>query len=277
MKFLDKTKERFEKINSVLCLGLDPVWDNLPQEVKSDDTEKTLTLFFNSLLDNFADKALAVKPNIAFFEPLGTVGHSALKKIISYAQEKGVPVILDAKRADIGNTSKAYAKAVFEELNADAVTLAPYMGTDSLSPFFQYKDKGFFVLARTSNPGSCDFQMLKLENGQYLYEAVINKLIDWSKEFGTPIGAVAGATHIEELDRIVSMFKNAGNLPLLIPGVGKQGGSLDEVLAVLKKYDFDLSRVFINSSSKILYAHKEHAGLSYLEASEIEINKMMLK
>jgi orotidine-5'-phosphate decarboxylase len=277
MKFLDKTKERFAKINSVLCMGLDPVWDNLPQEVKSDDVEKTLTFFFYSLLDNFADKVLVVKPNVAFFEPFGVAGHLALKKIISHAQEKGIPVILDAKRADIGNTSKAYAKAVFEELNADAVTLAPYMGTDSLSPFFQYKDKGFFVLARTSNPGSCDFQMLKLENGQYLYEAVINKLIDWSKEFDTPIGAVAGATHLEELDRIISMFKNAGNLPLLIPGVGKQGGNLDEVLSALKKHDFDLSRVFINSSSKILYAHKEHEGLSYLEASEIEVNKMMLK
>ncbi|MBQ1998747.1 MAG: orotidine-5'-phosphate decarboxylase [Spirochaetales bacterium] len=277
MKFLDKTKERFEKINSVLCMGLDPVWDNLPEEVKSDDVEKTLTSFFYSLLDNFADKVLVVKPNIAFFEPFGIAGHTALKNIISYAQKKEIPVILDAKRADIGNTSKAYAKAVFEELNADAVTLAPYMGTDSLSPFFQYKDKGFFVLARTSNPGSSDFQMLKLENGQYLYEAVINKLIDWSKDFETPIGAVAGATHLEELDRIIAMFKNAGNLPLLIPGVGKQGGNLDEVLATLKKHDFDLSRVFINSSSKILYAHKEHGGLSYLEASEIEVNKMMLK
>lgn len=277
MNFLDKTKERFEKVKSVLCLGLDPVWDNLPQDVKSDDVEKTLTSFFFSLLDNFSEKVLVVKPNIAFFEPFGVAGHTALKKIISHAQEKGIPVILDAKRADIGNTSKAYAKAAFEELNADAVTLAPYMGTDSLSPFFQYKDKSFFVLARTSNPGSCDFQMLKLENGQYLYEAVINKLIDWSKEFDTPIGAVAGATHLEELDRIVSMFKNAGNLPLLIPGVGKQGGNLDDVLTVLNKHEFDLSRVFINSSSKILYAHKEHSGLSYLEASEIEINKMMLK
>lgn len=276
MKFLDRTKERFGAINSVLCMGLDPVWDNLPQEVKSDDAEKTLTSFFYSLLENFSNKVLTVKPNIAFFEPFGTAGHMALKKIISYAQEKNIPVILDAKRADIGNTSKAYAKALFEELNADAVTLAPYMGTDSLSPFFQYKDKGFFVLARTSNPGSCDFQMLKLENGQYLYEAIINKLIDWSKEFDVPVGAVAGATHIEELDKITSMFKNAGNLPLLIPGVGKQGGNFDDILTVLKKYDFDLSRVFINSSSKILYAYKEHIDLSYLEASEIEINKMML-
>ena len=218
---------------------------------------------------------LALKPNIAFYEQYGFEGLRALKTIIDYARQQKIPIILDAKRGDIGATSKAYAKAAFEDLKADAITLAPYMGTDSVSPFFEYKNKGFFILARTSNPGSSDFQMLKVDN-QYLYEKVIKKIVSWSKDFNVYAGAVAGATHMDELATIAHYFKEHDCPPILIPGVGKQGGALKDVIATLREVNYDLSSIFINSSSKILYAYKEHRELSYLEASEVEIKKMLL-
>lgn len=275
MNFNELTKERFESINSVLCLGLDPVYENIP--VKKGSVEKTITDFLFQMIDNFGKNSLAVKPNVAFFEQYGMEGIIALKKTITRAKEQKIPVILDAKRGDIGNTSQAYAKSAFEEFEADAITLAPYMGNDSVSPFFKYTDKGFFILARTSNPGSKDFQMLKLENGKYLYEMVIEKIVEWGKTFSVSAGAVAGATHIEELSNIAKYFKDNQCPPLLIPGVGKQGGSFEEVTNTLRSIKYDLSRVFINSSSKILYAYKDHPDKNMLEASELEVKKMMLK
>lgn len=273
--FNELSKERFGFTNSVLCLGLDPVYELIPE--KKDTIENTLTNFLFEMIDNFGKYSIAVKPNAAFFEQYGLEGFNALKKVIERAKQQKIPVIFDAKRADIGNTSKAYAKYAFEVLNADSITLAPYMGSDSLNPFFEYKDKGFFILARTSNPGSKDFQLLKTENGSYFYEEVIKKIVSWGEEYCTSVGAVAGATHLEELKNIASYFKNNSCPPLLIPGVGKQGGSFTDVIGCLKEINYDLSRVFINSSSKILYAYKEHEGIDYLEASLIEVNKMLLK
>lgn len=275
MSFLEKCKERFDSINSILCIGFDPVIEKIP-DANRENIKGSIERFLLQILDNFSQYALAIKPNIAFYEQYGIDGLLALKEVIKRAKELEVPVILDAKRGDIGNTSLAYAKSIFEEFGADAVTLAPYMGTDSLSPFFSYSDKGFFILARTSNPGSKDFQLLKLDDGNTLYEAVTDRIIRWNKEFSTGIGAVAGATHSEELDRIVKKFKENFAPPLLIPGVGKQGGSFSEVTEILKKHSYPLGRVFINSSSKILYAYNYH-NTSWLEASEIEIKKMLLK
>lgn len=275
MNFFDYTEERFADTQSILCIGLDPVIEKLP--LRKSSVEETLVAFFSEIIEHFGKYAAALKPNIAFFEQYGNEGLTALKKIIRKGKENRIPVILDAKRGDIGNTSRAYAKAAFEELEADAITLAPYMGTDSLSPFFQWKEKGFFILARTSNPGSCDFQMMKLENGKLLYEAVMEKIVQWNQEFQTAVGAVAGATQIKELEQIADHFVKNNCPPLLIPGVGKQGGSFEEVLQILRKCHYDLSRVFINSSSKILYAYQDHPDLHYLEASELEIRKMLLK
>jgi orotidine-5'-phosphate decarboxylase len=276
MTFLEKTKERFDSVNSVLCIGLDPVIEKIPFKNKS-NIEKTLVKFYYSILENFHASALAVKPNAAFYEQYGIDGVKALKKIIVKAKKLGLPVILDAKRGDIGETSKAYAKACFDELEADAVTLSPYLGEDSLSPFFEYKDKGFFILARTSNRGSSDFQLLKLHDERSLYEAVVDKISLWNKIYSSGIGAVLGATHIEELKNAAKIFSENNCPPLLIPGVGKQGGSLKEVIGVLKELSYPLSRVFINSSTKINYAYLDHPGKDYLEAAAIEVENMQIR
>lgn len=274
--FLSMCKKRFEKVNSVLCIGLDPVIEKFPEEViDKESIENTLTNFFFPILENYAKYALAVKPNIAFYEQYGIEGLIALKKIIKKAQALELPVILDAKRGDIGNTSLAYAKATFEDLGADAVTLAPYMGEDSLSPFFTYKDKGFFILARTSNPGSKDFQLLNVGE-QSLYQVVSAKIAEWKTKYAEGIGAVAGATHKEELSEIAAFFASNNYPPLLIPGVGKQGGSFSDVVSILKKSNYPLERVFINSSSGILYAHQEHKDVNWLTACEVEIKKLLL-
>lgn len=275
MSFVAKCKERFDSVNSVLCIGLDPVIEKIPLENKS-NIYKTLIEFYFSLIDNFSKYVLAYKPNIAFYEQYGIDGYKALKDIIERAQKYDVPVILDAKRGDIGNTSLAYAKAAFDELGADALTLSPYLGEDSLAPFFKYKDKGFFILNRTSNKGGKDFQLLELKNDEYLYIEVSRKIINWNKRYSENIGAVAGATHIEELQYIASLFSDNNFLPVLIPGVGRQGGDFDTVISVLKDLNYPLHKVFINSSSKINYAYLEHPDDTYLEASYKEIQKMML-
>jgi len=275
MDFMECCKQRFKQYNTVLCMGMDPVIEKIPVGDKS-KIEKTITDFYISLLENFHKMTLAIKPNIAFYEQYGLDGIKALKNIISKAEELEVPVILDAKRGDIGNTAKAYAKAAFDELKADAVTLSPYLGEDSLTPFFEYSDKGFFILDRTSNKGGSDFQSLKIDKREELFIEVANKIVWWNKKYSNSIGAVAGATHLEELKRISSIFAKNDFLPILIPGVGRQGGSLEEVMNILRSYNYPLFKVFINSSSKINYAYLDHPGKDYLEASSIEINKMLL-
>jgi len=275
MTFNEMCKTRFEKYKTVLCIGLDPVLEKIPFKRKS-NIEKTLVKFYYSLIDNFHKYALAVKPNIAFYEQYGIDGYKALKKIIARAKKYMLPVILDAKRGDIGSTAKAYAKAVFNELDADAVTLSPYLGSDSLTPFFKYKNKGFFILARTSNPGSRDFQLLKTEYNDCLYIDIAKKICEWNNMYSENIGAVAGATHLHELNNIIELFSMNNNPPLLIPGVGKQGGDFNSVVNKFKEYKYPLHKIFINSSSKINYAYEDHPGVNYLEASLIEIKKMLL-
>jgi len=275
LSFLEKCKDRFQSINSVLCLGLDPVVEKIPIADKT-DIEKTIRNFYFSLIENFHSYIYVVKPNIAFYEQYGVSALQALKDIIKKAKSFDIPVILDAKRGDIGETAKAYAKAAFEELGADAITLSPYLGFDSLEPFFNYREKGFFILARTSNKGSSDFQLLKIDNSSYLYMEVAKKIEEWGSRISGSIGAVAGATHINELKDIATLFNSVEGLPLLIPGVGKQGGDFKEVVSVLSNLRYPLYKVFINSSSAINYAYLSHPDMDYLEASLFEIKKMML-
>jgi orotidine-5'-phosphate decarboxylase len=274
MNFIEKCEERFSIVNSVLCAGFDPVLEKLP--VKKDSISETLSDYFIEIMNNFGKYIFAVKPNMAFYEQYGIEGYIGLKKIINEAKKIKIPVILDAKRGDIGNTSAAYAKAAFNELEADAITLSPYLGEDSLSPFFEYKDRGFFILDRTSNKGSSDIQLLKLENGEYLYTEVSKKIAEWNKKYCEGIGAVAGATHPDELKKIASYFCDNNCPPLLIPGVGVQGGDLQTVIKILTGMNYPLHKIFVNSSSKIIFAHNEHKELNYLDAIEIEIKKMQI-
>ena len=248
-----------KKNKSILCFGIDPTGE-----------EKDIYKYYTSITDELLDKKLisAIKPNYAYFAAMGLAGLKTLKKIIDRYRDKTF-IILDAKRGDIGRSSEAYSREVFDFWGADAVTVSPYMGEDSVKPFLQ-KGKVVYVLGRTSNPGAKDFQELKLENGEYLYEEVCRKAASW----GT--GLVIGATSSTAFGNVVKIVGK--NTPLLIPGIGKQGGSFD-VLEALKNNPF-IHRV--NSSSGIAQAWRKRGGnpvdAAVKEADYLveEINKRIL-
>jgi orotidine-5'-phosphate decarboxylase len=196
-------------------------------------------------MDATGDLACAFKPNIAFFEALGQAGYEALQRLMKVPRT--VPVILDAKRGDIGSTAEAYARAVFDQLGADAVTLSPYLGSDSLEPFLRRADRGCFVLCKTSNAGSSDIQDLTVA-GEPIYIHVA-RLAAHSWNNNGNLGLVVGATHPEALLRVRAICPD---LPLLVPGVGAQGGDLEA--SVRAAVDAHGEQVLINASRSILYA-----------------------
>jgi len=240
MKFLDKLLNASRKNGSWLCIGLDPDPELMPQV--------DVLQFNKAIIQATFDLVCAYKPNLAFYEALGTEGLAILEKTIKYIP-RDIPVIGDAKRGDIGNTAKAYAKALFSVLGFDATTVNPYLGFDSVEPFISYKHKGVFILCRTSNKGAADFQNL-CTNGLPLYEAVARKAREWNVHGN--IGLVVGATYPEELKRVRSICPE---MPLLIPGVGAQGGDLAS--AVGYGVDAQGEKAIINVSRQILYASKE--------------------
>jgi orotidine-5'-phosphate decarboxylase len=189
-------------------------------------TEEDTLEFLLGVVEATADLACAVKPNAAFFEALGKVGHEALYGLVE-AMPPGLPVILDGKRNDIGNTARKYAEAAFDDLGVDAVTVTPYLGRDTVEPFAEYEDKGVFLLARTSNPSAKDFQDLDV-GGKPLYQAVARKAMEWNKQWRN-LGLVAGATYPDELAALRGIC--GAGVPLLIPGVGAQGADARTSLA----------------------------------------------
>ena len=221
-----------------------------------------------------ADLVCAFKPNIAFFEALGPAGIDMLRRLIA-AMPRDVPVILDAKRGDIGSTAAAYAEAVFERLGADAVTLSPYLGGDSLEPFLRRADKGCFILCKTSNPGSGDLQDLELASGGPLYIEVARRARDaWNRNGN--VGLVVGATYPGVLADVRALCPE---LPLLVPGVGAQGGALAD--AVRAAADAQGGRAIVNASRGVLYAgdDRDYADAARREALRLrnEINAALLK
>jgi len=265
MTFVDKLNAATEKNHSLVCVGLDTSPDLLPPGV-------TVTDFNKAIIDATADLVCAYKPNIAFYEAQGERGMEALHRTIGLAPSN-IPVIIDAKRGDIGNTSEAYARAIFEHLGADAVTVSPYLGYDSLEPFFKYKDKFAFVLCRTSNKGAADFQSLPCQfEGETLplYEVVAARVSQWNSSGN--IGLVVGATYPEELTTIRRAHPN---LVILVPGVGAQGGDLRQ--AVHFGVNRDLRGIVINSARQIIYASKgpdfAQAARKAAQTLRDEINK----
>ena len=241
MNFIDKLLNISRKNKSLLCIGLDPDPELMP---------KVNILEFNQAIINATcDLVCAYKPNLAFYETLGMEGFTCLQKTIEYIPSD-IPVIGDAKRGDIGNTAKAYAKALFSTLGFDAATVNPYLGSDSIEPFISYRDKGIFILCRTSNKGASDFQDLSCTSGPPLYEVVAHKAKEWNV-YGN-IGLVVGATYPEELKRVRSICPE---MPLLIPGIGAQGGDLAS--AVNSGTDAQGEKAIIAISRQILYASKE--------------------
>jgi orotidine-5'-phosphate decarboxylase len=260
------------KRKSIVCLGLDPVIDRIPIDEKNPG--KKIKIFFENILEEIVKRKIypgAVKPNHAFYAQYGIDGIISLKETIDLYKKEGIPVILDSKRGDIGNTSAAYAKETFEYYGADSVTIAPYMGFDSLSPFSSnYPDKGFYLLCRTSNKSAVDFQNLLVE-GEPLYIHVAKKICEWNVP---GLGAVIGATYPSELEKILSVFSSyKKEIPLLIPGIGTQGGDISAIMNILK----NSGNVYIhriNSSSAILFAHEKRSDVPYYVSSVDEIDKL---
>jgi orotidine-5'-phosphate decarboxylase len=220
--FRQQLLESAERAGSWLCVGLDPDPEHYPDGMGEEDTLE----FCIGVVESVVDVACAVKPNAAFFEALGLEGHAALESLIEHMPPE-LPVILDGKRSDIGNTAQKYAQAAFDVLGVDAVTLNPYMGRDSVAPFAEYEEKGVFLLARTSNASARDFQDLRVGN-HALFETVARKAMEWDRDWGT-LGLVAGATAPDELADLRAVCGDG--VPFLIPGVGAQGGDARVSLA----------------------------------------------
>jgi len=219
MSFFSRLEERAKQINSLLCIGLDPHINELPEP-----TADAALDFCLNLVNVTHDIALAFKPNIAFFEAFGSQGYQALTTLIASIPSE-VPILLDAKRGDIASTADAYAHAAFEILGANAITLNPYLGFDSLTPFIKDPEKGVFLVCKTSNPGSSDIQDIPLVSGKPVFEHVASLARVWNTQDN--IGLVVGATHPVALKRV---RKAAPSLWILAPGVGAQGAGLEDAL-----------------------------------------------
>jgi orotidine-5'-phosphate decarboxylase len=246
MNFISKLISVSRTNKSLLCIGLDTDYNKLPESIKSVNNP---VLEFNSRIINATkDLVCAYKINFAFYESLGTRGWEIIEKTLEMIP-KDVITIADAKRGDIGNTSSLYARAFFEYFNFDAVTVNPFLGHDSVQPFLEYKDKGIFILTLTSNPGSKDFQYLKI-NENPLYLIILEKILEWNNNNNCCL--VVGATHPEEL---LSIRAKAPALPILIPGIGAQGGDLKSTIQAGCGSDNEL--ILINLSRAVLYASKD--------------------
>ncbi len=235
-----------KKKESFLCVGLDVDLNKIPTHLL--DFEDPIFEFNKLVIDATKDYAVAYKPNIAFYECHGSKGWDALKKTVDYIPED-IFTIADAKRGDIGNTSHYYAKTFFEYLNFDAVTVAPYMGVDSVTPFLEYENKWVILLALTSNRGALDFQFTTDMNGEKLFEKVVKKSAEWGDP--SQLMYVVGATRREHIKQVRTASPNHF---FLVPGVGAQGGSLKDVAEYGWTSDCGL---LVNSSRGIIYAGKE--------------------
>ncbi len=237
--------EQIKKKQSYLCVGLDTDLDKIPKHLLR--LPDPVFEFNKAIIDATQNYCVAYKPNIAFYEGLGAQGWESLRKTIDYIP-KDCFTIADAKRGDIGNTSALYAKAFFQQMNFDAITVAPYMGEDSVKPFLEFEGKWVILLVHTSNPGSQDFQLIETQDGKYLYQEVIFA----SQRWATPekMMYVVGATHA---DKIAAIRALAPNHFFLVPGVGAQGGDLE---AVSKAGLNEECGLLVNSSRSIIYASK---------------------
>lgn len=240
--------ENIKKKKSFLCVGLDTDIKKIPSHLLTD--EDPVFAFNKAIIDATAPYCIAYKPNLAFYESLGVKGWMAFEKTVNYLKKNypGQFIIADAKRGDIGNTSSMYARTFFEELDIDSVTVAPYMGEDSVTPFLGYKGKWVILLALTSNKGSQDFQLTEDQHGERLFEKVLKVSRNWANDENMMyvVGATQGKMFTDIRKIVPEHF-------LLVPGIGAQGGSLEEVC----KYGMNSTcGLIVNSSRAIIYADK---------------------
>jgi len=251
---------QIKKKRSFLCIGLDTDINKIPKHLL--ELEDPIFEFNKKIIDFTKDVCVAYKPNIAFYESMGVNGWDSLKKTLDYIP-KDIFTIADAKRGDIGNTSNMYARAFFENMNFDSVTVAPYMGSDSVTPFLEFEDKWAIILALTSNKGGLDFQNIKDKNGKQLFEQVLETTSKWGTDRN--IMFVVGATRAEQFFEIRNIIPNHF---LLVPGVGAQGGNLQNVVRFGMNNDCGL---LVNSSRGIIYAGN---GIDFAEKARIEAEKL---
>lgn len=261
--------QNIQKKKSFLCVGLDTDLNKIPKHLLNE--EDPIFTFNKAIIDATAPYCIAYKPNLAFYECYGTKGWIALEKTVNYIK-KNYPdqfIIADAKRGDIGNTSAMYAKSLFEEIDVDAITVAPYMGEDSVTPFLQYEGKWVILLALTSNKGSLDFQLTEDKNGERLFEKVLKTSQKWADK--NNMMYVVGATRGQLFEDI---RKHAPEHFLLVPGVGAQGGSLEEVCKYGQTNDCGL---IVNSSRGIIYASQEQDFAQVAGNKAKELQEQMSK
>lgn len=239
LSFLDRLQSAARANDSWLCVGLDPDPASMPSGTSVDD-------FLRGIVDATRDLVCCYKPNLGFFEALGLAGQHSLRTLLQTLPD-GIPVLVDAKRGDTPQTMQAYARAIFDDLHADAVTVSPYLGGDSLEPFFGYADRGVFVLCKTSNPGAGEIQDLLVEGGEPLFVRVARRALTWDRH-GT-LGLVVGATYPADVAAVRSIAPSA---PILLPGVGAQAGDLER--SVQAGIDAHGGGVIVNASRSILYA-----------------------
>ena len=259
-------QEQIQQKKSFLCIGLDIDLNKIPKHLL--ELEDPIFEFNKAIIDATHDLAVSYKPNTAFYEAYGIKGWLSLQKTIHYLNENHPEIftIADAKRGDIGNTSTMYAKAFFEDLNFDSVTVAPYMGKDSVEPFLAFEDKHTIMLALTSNEGAFDFQTLNLD-GKELYKKVLETSKTWKNSRN--LMYVVGATKAEYFTEIRKIVPNSF---LLVPGVGAQGGSLSEVC----KYGMnDTIGLLINSSRGIIYASNGFDFAEKARAAALEVRELL--
>jgi orotidine-5'-phosphate decarboxylase len=257
--FIDKLSAAWTANNSLLCVGLDPDIARFPAHLQQQPD--AIFAFCKAIIDATADSACAFKPQIAYFAALRA--EDQLEAICDYLRKNHphIPIVLDAKRGDIGATAEQYAREAYERYGADAVTVNPYMGSDSVAPYMEWKDRGVIILCRTSNPGGSDLQFLKAD-GKPIYQHVAQLVADKWNTNGQ-CGLVVGATFPDELAQV---RKIVGNMPLLVPGIGAQGGDIQATMNAGKTANG--SGMMINSSRAILYAKAdEKTGEDFAQAA----------
>lgn len=261
--FIDRLRAAWKAADSLVCVGLDPDPARFPPRLVGADVHETLVAFHRAIVDATHDLVCAFKPQIAHFAALGA--EAALEDLIRYVHDRcDVPVILDAKRGDIGSTAERYAIEAFDRFGADAVTVNPYLGRDAVEPFLARRDRGVVVLCRTSNPGAADFQDLPVA-GRPLYEHVAEAVArDWNTHGNCML--VVGATAPAQLARVRALV---GPMPLLVPGVGAQGG--DAAAVVRHGLAADGAGLVVNASRSVLYAS---SGDDFAEAARTVVERL---
>jgi orotidine-5'-phosphate decarboxylase len=256
LTFQDKLSTRINTANSLLCVGLDPVPGKMPSAFNG--SPESVVSFCKEIIAATQDLAAAFKPNLAFFMALGTTGLNALSEVTT-AIPDDIPVILDGKLNDMGETAKAYSEAVYEVLGFDALTVAPYLGEDALAPYLEREGKGVIVLCKTSNPGSGDLQDLPLASGEPLYLHVADRCRTWDEQYPASVGMVVGATYPEQLAEI---RRRCPEQLILLPGLGAQGG--DTAASVRAGVTSSGGGLLCSASRSIMYAD---SGDNFREAA----------